>query len=274
MARQSLAGKGENPGLEAQVLLAHSLSQPRSWVLSHPEFTLSQAQREQLTTLLAQRQQGEPLPYLIGHWEFYGLDFAVNPNVLIPRPETELLVEQALDWSRQQHRSLQVADVGTGSGCIAVSLVKNNPQLKIVGVDISRPALQAAQQNIARHGVQSQVDLLQADLLQACPGPFDLLCANLPYIPSKMLIGLDVVHYEPRLALDGGPDGLRLVEKLLSQADCRMNPSGLLLLEIEEGQADRALNLANHLFPHGKSQVLADLAGKPRLLRIEQGEKQ
>jgi len=267
-ARQLLSGCSDQPALEAQVLLAHVLVQPRAWVIAHPEFLLSNEQDEQLHTLLAQRLQGVPLPYLLGHWEFFGLDFMLNPQVLIPRPETELLVEEALQWMRERSQKLHAVDVGAGSGCIAVSLAKNAPDLTITGIDISRPALAVARQNVLRHGVREQVHLLQGDLLQACRGRFDLVCANLPYIPSQTLAGLEVARREPRLALDGGPDGLRLIERLLTQAAMRMAPGGLLLLEIESGQGESAAELAFRLFAKAAIRVLPDLSGKPRLLKI------
>jgi release factor glutamine methyltransferase len=268
-ARRSLVDFSDDPGLEAQILLAHGLSRPRAWVLSHPEFNLTEEQVQTFNAFLAQRLEGRPLPYVIGHWEFFGLDFKVCEDVLIPRPETELLVEQALAWSRQQDRPLRVVDVGTGSGCISASLAKNNPRAKIIATDNSRPALRVASENLQRHRLERQVALLQADLLEACRGPFDLVCANLPYIPTPLLSGLEVAHHEPRLALDGGPDGLSLVERLLFQAEDRMSLDGVLLLEIEAGQGEGAREIAHRTFPEGEVQVLSDLAGKPRLLRID-----
>ena len=267
-ASQLLSGCSDQPALEAQVLLAHVLVQPRAWVIAHPEFLLSNEQDEQLHTLLAQRLQGVPLPYLLGHWEFYGLDFLLDPHVLIPRPETEFLVQEALQWIHGRSQILHVVDVGTGSGCIAVSLAKNAPALTVTGIDISRPALDVARQNVVRHRVQEQVHLLQGDLLQPCRGRIDLVCANLPYIPSQTLAGLEVARREPRLALDGGWDGLRLIEKLLAQTAMRMAPGGLLLLEIESGQGESAAELASSRFPKAAIEVLPDLSGKPRLLKI------
>ena len=269
-AFQILSGCADQPALEAQVLLAHVLERPRAWVIAHPEFLLSNDQDEHLYTLLAQRQQGAPLPYLLGHWEFYGLDFMLNPHVLIPRPETEFLVEEALEWIHGHGHSqkLNAVDVGAGSACIAVSLAKNAPGLTLIGIDISRPALAVARQNVLRHGVQDQVHLLQGDLLQSYGGWIDLVCANLPYIPSQTLAGLEVASHEPWLALDGGPDGLRLVERLLAQAAVRMAPGGMLLLEIESGQGESAAELASRLFPQAAIRVLPDLSGKPRLLKI------
>ncbi len=270
-ARHQLDGSSDQPALEAQVLLGHVLGQPRSWILAHSETSLSAAQDETLAALLSRRLLGVPLPYLVRHWEFYGLDFAVNEHVLIPRPETEFMVEEALDWLRGRRQPLLAADVGTGSGCIAVALACHTPNLTVIASDLARPTLQVARRNVLRHGLEGRVHLLKSDLLGACAGPFDLLCANLPYIPSAALAGLAVAAYEPRLALDGGPDGLRLIERLLAQSAPRMAPGGMLLLEIEAGQGESAAEAAYRCFPEASIRVLPDLAGKPRLLKIIPG---
>ncbi len=251
------------------MLLAHVLNQPRAWIIAHPETSISIEQSQTLATLLEKRRLGEPLPYLLGHWEFYGLDFLVNPGVLIPRPETELMVEDALGWIRQRKKPVKSIDVGTGCGCIAISLARCTPGLHFLATDISRPALHTSALNAARHGVRDRIELVQADLLEPFSGPFDLVCANLPYIPSGKLDGLEVTRHEPRAALDGGPDGLREIERLLGQAAPRMAAGGLLLLEIEFEQGQQAKELADDAFPSASIKVLPDLAGLPRLLRIE-----
>jgi release factor glutamine methyltransferase len=270
-ARQLLTSCSDQPALETQVLLAAVLEQPRSWILAHPEIPISPAQDEILAGLLAQRLLGAPLPYLLGHWEFYGLDFIVNESVLIPRPETEFLVEEALEWLRGRRQPMLAADVGTGSGCIAVALACHTPNLTVIASDLSGAALQVAQKNVLRHGQGDRVHLLQADLLKACAGPFNLLCANLPYIPSATLDGLSIAAHEPRLALDGGPDGLRQIERLLSQTAARLAPGGLVLFEIEAGQGESAAEAAYRCFPDSAIHVLPDLAGQPRLLKISLG---
>jgi release factor glutamine methyltransferase len=267
--RRQLGSAHEQAGLETQLLLSHVLSKPRGWLLAHPDFELGLDQIERLQFLLERLADGEPLPYLIGHWEFYGIDFVVGPEVLIPRPETELLVEQALQRVQSSPRALRAVDIGTGSGCIAISLARHCAAMRILAIDISQAALRIARQNVVRQVVQNQVSLLQADLLSASAGPFDLLCANLPYIPSATLAGLEVARHEPTLALDGGRDGLRLVERLLAQAATRMAPSSMLLLEIESGQSEGALELARRYIPAANSAIVNDLAGNPRLLRIE-----
>jgi release factor glutamine methyltransferase len=261
-----LAPVSENPVLEAQLLAAHILHQPRSWIVTHQESSLDSTQYEQLENLLERLLKREPLPYVLGKAEFYGLTFQVSPSVLIPRPETELLVETALEWLRAHGQRRQAVDVGTGSGAIAVSLVVHIPNLQVLGVDRSRAALEVARKNVTHHQVGEQVNLILADLLYGIQGPFDLVCANLPYIPTHKLAGLDVTRFEPRLALDGGGDGLRLIEPLLADLTAKLAPGGLALFEIEAGQGAASLALARMYFPDGDSEVRQDWAGHDRLL--------
>jgi release factor glutamine methyltransferase len=264
-----LAPVSENPVLEAQLLAAHVLNQPRTWVVTHLESRLDSSQYEQLENLLQRLLEQEPLPYILEKAEFYGLTFQVSPSVLIPRPETELLVETALKWLQAHGQRRQAVDVGTGSGAIAVSLAVHVPDLQVLAVDRSAAVLAAARKNVAQHQVSEQVSLVQADLLYGIQGPFDLVCANLPYIPTQKLAGLDVTRYEPRLALDGGDDGLRLIEPLLADIVSKLAPGGLALFEIEAGQGAASLALASTYFPEGEIEVRQDWAGHDRLLVIE-----
>lgn len=266
-ARQRLAAS-DQPALDAQLLLSHALQKPRPWLLAHPNQQLTPEQRSQLDALLERYVSGEALPYILGHWEFFGHDFAVSPAVLIPRPETELMVEQALHWLKSRPGS-RVIDVGTGSGCIAVSLACSIPELQIIASDLSSAALKVARHNARRHQVENRIHLVQANLLSAFKGKFDLVCANLPYIPTETLAGLDVARREPLLALDGGPDGLQCLRPLLQQLPGRLSLSALALLEIEANQGAAVLSLARAVLPHAAVDVLPDLASRPRLLRIE-----
>ena len=259
----------DSAALDAQVLLAHVLEVPRSWLLAHGEGSLTIEQAEEFDYLLARVDDGEPLPYVLGEWEFYGLPFIVNPAVLIPRPETELLVQTAIDWLRVHPNRRQVADVGCGSGCIGIVIAKYFTDTTITAIDISYEALAIAAQNAARHDVQTCIEFLQNDLLNGVNKKFDLLCANLPYIPTSTLHDLDIYQREPTLALNGGPDGLELIRRLLKQAPLHIAPGGLLLLEIESDQGDRAACLAAEAFPQANINVRSDLARKPRLLVIE-----
>ncbi len=266
-ARRALQPHSETARLDAQVLLAHILQVPRTWVLIHPEARLTPQQQAALHTALAQLRDGTPLPYVLGEWEFYGRTFSLTPQVLIPRPETELLVENALAWLDAHPAARRVADAGTGSGCIAVTLAAERPSLQVTALDISAAALQVARRNARRHAVR--VRFIQADLLSPlAPRSCDLICANLPYIPTATLQGLDVYGKEPALALDGGPDGLTLIRRLLHQAESRLAPGGALLLEIEATQGESAPRAARKVFPHARVDVLPDLAGHPRLLQV------
>jgi release factor glutamine methyltransferase len=261
----------DTPFLDSQVLLAHILGKPRAWVLAHPEAVLSPVQQQSLDQAVTRLEAGEPLPYVLGHWEFFGLDFQVTSDVLIPRPETETLVEQALDWLRSHPSARAAIDVGTGSGCIAVSLATQIPDLHLWATDLSSAALEIARQNAQKHGVTGRIDFVQADLLDLLNvelSTYNLITANLPYIPTETLHELTVFQHEPTLALDGGPDGLSLVRRLLSQAPDHLASNGLLLLEIEYRQGPAALALAEAAFPQAKVDVLQDLSGHDRIIRI------
>ncbi len=268
----------DTPLLDAQVLIAHVLEKPRSWVVAHLDATLSKAQQQALEEAVRRLEQREPLPYILGHWEFCGLDFVVTRDVLIPRPETELMVEHAVSWLRSRPRSplssLRMADVGTGSGCIAVALAKQIPDVRVLATDISLPALKVARQNAIRHSVASRIDFVQCDLLpphaESLPtdSHFHVICANLPYIPTHKLPELRTYGHEPELALNGGEDGLDLIRRLLPVAADWLTLNGLLLIEIEAGQGLAALSLAYDSFDHATIQLRRDLAGRDRLLII------
>lgn len=267
------------PSRDAALLLAHLLGQSREWVLAHPEAELTPEQGERFTQLLEQAARGTPLPYLLGQWEFFGLNFKVTPDVLIPRPETELLVEEAIviseQWAVNGEREqgagdgspFTVVDVGTGSGIIAVTLAVKLPKAEILATDVSAAALAVAKDNAKRHGVADRLKFIQCDFLEGV-GRVNLICANLPYIPSAELASLPVAKHEPALALDGGPDGLRLIERLLASAGDHLLPGGVLLAEIAATQGEAASLLARNYFPSAQVKVHKDLAGLDRLLEV------
>lgn len=240
---------------------------PKTWLLTHPEYDLTKDESHTLQQALNRLLQGVPLPHILGQWEFYGRSFIVSPDVLIPRPETEHLVERALALAGPLPRPL-IADVGTGSGAIAVSLAAGLPQAALIATDLSRPALSIARRNAARHAQQA-IRFLQADLLRPLAAKFDLVCANLPYIPTATLRDLEVTRWEPRLALDGGSSGLDLIEQLLLQAKSRLAPSGAILLEIESTLGQQSLALAKSRFPTAKVSLHQDWAQKDRLIEIQ-----
>ena len=251
------------------ILLAYITGKPQTWILAHPEAELSATQQAKLAALIARLKQGEPLPYLTNTQEFFGLNFEVSPAVLIPRPETELLVEIALRWLRSHPTANSALDVGTGSGCIAVSLAANTPALHIIATDISAEALAVAQRNAQFHYVDDRIAFQEADLISPGLGQFDLICANLPYVPTSKLGEVNSLPYEPALALDGGPDGLALIKRCLACAPANIRAPGMLLFEIEATTGDAALALACNVFPQAKISLMPDLTGKDRLLTIE-----
>ena len=264
-----LSSMSDTPALDASVLLAHIVGKPRTWIMAHPELTLTEEQQERLQKSLVQLENGEPLPYVLRHWEFFGLQFDITSDVLIPRPETELLVEKAIAWLQESPKRRRLADVGTGSGVIAISIAVNIPYVSITATDISKPALEVAETNARKYNVMDRIHFVQCDLLPVGPQkPLDLICANLPYIPSKTLHSLTIHGREPSLALDGGEDGLDLIHRLLNIAPERLMPNGSMLLEIEATQGAQVLKLARELLPKAKIRLYQDLRGLDRLLEI------
>ncbi len=295
--------------LEAELLLAHVLDCTRSQLYAELGRFATSAEMEEFQRLLERRLAGEPLAYITGHREFFGLEMAVGPEVLVPRPETEQLVEVVLAafgvsvqtdvvarvgaglrpaptdrgragdpvdlrWPLRLREETRVrpriVDVGTGSGAIAIALATHLPEARIYATDISPAALALAGRNCHSHGVRDRVDLLSGDLLAPLPEPVDAIVANLPYVPSAELAGLqvEVREHEPRLALDGGPDGLDLYRRLLADASRHLRPGGRIVLEIGAGQAEGIALIAAACLPSAPVDLLPDFAGIPRVARI------
>jgi release factor glutamine methyltransferase len=249
-------------------LLSHGLNQPKTWVLTHQEYQLSPVEQHTLIKITEQVKQGMPLPYIIGEWPFFGRSFMVTPHVLIPRPETELLVEKAIEHSAK-FENPKIIDIGTGTGNIAISLACELRNAKITAVDISLFALKTAKKNAKKHQ-QEHIHFVQADLLQPFTGIYNLICANLPYIPSGILNTLEVRKQEPILALDGGVDGLKFIRSLLKQATQKLSRPGIILLEIESTTGELARITAKRAFPKAEINLLRDLAGHDRVIEIIQ----
>ncbi|RMF79304.1 MAG: peptide chain release factor N(5)-glutamine methyltransferase [Nitrospirae bacterium] len=264
-AIRTLAHAGvETPRLDAEVLLAHTLRRDRAWLFAHRDAPLSPADAGAFRQLVSRRARREPVAYLTGEREFFGLPFHVTPDVLIPRPETEGLVERALAEARGACRLL---DVGTGSGCIAVAVAVHAPAARLIAADIAAPALAVARRNIRRHGVEGRVQLVQADLLTGIAGPVDILLANPPYIARADAPALPPeLAYEPPHALFGGEDGLQAIEAILRRAPAVIRRGGLLLLEIGAGQREAVLALGRRFAPGVSFTVEADLSGRDRVL--------
>lgn len=261
----------DSPRLDAELLLAHVLQVPRAQLWARPERLLTPDEQASYRGLVTRRIAGEPLPYITGWIEFYGLEFAVDPRVLIPRPETETLIDLALAWQAEAAcRVLEVADVGTGSGCIAIALAHAwHAQAHIYALDLSTEALAVARANAERHGVAGRISFVQSDLLLALPCPVDLIVSNPPYVAAGDPLPQPVREHEPCLALDGGADGLDLIRRLLIQAPDYLRPGGAMLIEIGAAQGATVLDLARSAFPQAEVIVHLDLAGLDRVLMVQ-----
>lgn len=258
--------------LDAQVLLAHTLGVERTWLFAHYEYELSSQEAERFTELIARRMSHEPVAYLTGRREFYGLDLVVDKRVLIPRPETEMLVDEVLmTIESRQGDPVRVADVGTGSGAIALAVATSEPRALVYATDISRTALAVAHANVKRLDSRGQVKLLRGDLLAPISEPMDVIVANLPYIDSTDYQTLDVTvrNFEPRLALESGPAGLDAISRLLRCAPAHLARDGVIYLEIGSQQAAAVSELAAHLLPHAREiEVHQDYQGLDRMVAI------
>lgn len=267
--RSQLRHTSPSPDLDARLLLQHVLQKPHTYLIAHGERPLTPSQMQQYQTLLKRAQQSEPIPYLIGEAPFYGFTFRVTPDVLIPRPETEQLVEMVLAWAAPRG-ALQIVDVGTGSGCIAVSLAHHLPQASVTAVDLSPAALAIAQEN-ARRLTDQSITFLEGSLLSPLAHKVDLIVANLPYITDGEWTMLDdgVKLHEPALALRGGSDGLLSIHALLQQAGGKLNRGGAVFLEIGWRQGTAVTRLATTRFPAATVRLTADFAGHERIVTIQ-----
>jgi release factor glutamine methyltransferase len=257
----------EDAALEGEILLRHVLGIDRARLYSHLDEEIGTRHEEALKRALERRWQGEPVAYITGHREFYGLDFSVDRNVLIPRPESELLVARAIEIVKNR-KITQIADIGTGSGAIAISVAASLPGVTVYATDISTEALEVAAKNCERHGVTDRVILLQGDMLEPLPGPVDLIIANLPYVRASDLPADGTLRFEPMLALDGGKDGLDRISVFCRRAGTKLNQRGCLLLEIGQGQAEQVGALLRKEFPAAVIEINRDLAGIERVVSL------
>ena len=263
--------------VEAELLLGHVLGMSRTGLYTEPEKPLTSAETERLRDLVRRRLDGEPAAYILGHCEFYGIELYVDSRTLIPRPETELLVEEALELAhRVSHQGKQtiIADIGTGCGAIAISLALALPRAKIYATDISPSALKVAEANCRRHGVSGRVELLQGNLLEPLPQAVDLVVANLPYVKDCEFRDLspEVREYEPTIALTGGRDGLDKIREMLEQMQAKKSAypgegPAYLLLEIGQGQGEMVTSLVNDYFPQASIELVSDLGGVERVVK-------
>lgn len=271
LATGRLCSTSATPRLDAELILAHLLGWPRARLLAERDYVVPDDLAATFAELLSRRAEGEPVAYLVGHKEFYGLDFAVDRRVLVPRPETELLVELAIAAARRiaarQARPLRIADIGTGSGAIAVALAVHLPDAMIDAVDISPEALDVAQVNVVRHGLAGRVRLLRGDLLEPLDAPADMIVSNPPYTILAE-VEPNVFAHEPHLALEGGPDGADLYRRLFVEAPARLQPGGVMICEIGAWQGVCVAALAHAAFPAAEVRIFQDLAGHDRVVQI------
>ncbi|MFC2012848.1 peptide chain release factor N(5)-glutamine methyltransferase [Chloroflexota bacterium] len=253
--------------LESELLLRHTLNINRVQLYLDISSDITPRQEAAFRRLLEKRLEGEPAAYIIGCREFYGLEFYVNRDVLIPRPETELLVDQALNLAKN-HRRPAIAEIGTGCGAIAIALALHLPEARIYGIDISAAALKVASRNCENHRVTGKVTLLHGNMLEPVPQPVDLVIANLPYVKQADLNQVNTFGYEPALALDGGIDGLDKIRRLCRQLNDRLNTDGHLLLEIGLGQRETVTSLLSRSFPSAEVAFTPDLSGIDRVVSL------
>jgi release factor glutamine methyltransferase len=264
----------EDSSAEARLLLGRATNLSSLQIYTQPELTLSSEEKNKLDELLARRLKREPAAYILNSKEIYGIDFYVDSRVLIPRPETELLLDAALKFARNLDlsppRRLRVADIGTGCGAIAISFAVNWPASKIYATDLSLSALEVAALNCRRHQTAEQVNLIAGDLLLPLPEPVDLIIANLPYIRKSDLQGLspEIPGFEPRIALNGGESGLDCIENLLKQVKGKINAGGCLILEIGQGQEADVGRLIRHYLKGATLDFTQDYNGTIRVVKI------
>jgi release factor glutamine methyltransferase len=285
-ATQRLTSNGvDSPKLDSEVLLGYVLACTRAQLYAHPERVLSEEERSRFEQLVVRRCQHEPVAYLVGQKAFYGLDLVVDPRVLIPRPETELLVDMVLDVVLQYDVAssrgrngrkpaggqLLVADIGTGSGAVSVAVAANTESTLVYAVDISQEALEVAQTNARRHGLEHRIRFLHGDLLAPLPELVDIIAGNLPYVAQsewpKLAPG--ITNYEPPLALLGGADGLDYIRRLLDQAPGYLKSGGVVLLEVGANQGSAVAEMAQRRFPGALVEVLTDYSFRERIVRIQ-----
>lgn len=259
----------EDARLDAEVMLAEACGVSRAEVLARraaPNDAL-----ERFRAMVSRRAAREPIAYIIGHKEFFSLDFEVTPAVLIPRPETETLVEAALEFVAT-HRTASVLDIGTGSGAIAVAIAVNAPYVRVIATDISDAALQLARRNAMRHRCADRINFVQADLFPSATPKFDLIVSNPPYIPSASIAALDpeIARHEPRGALNGGPDGLAFYRRIAAGARQHLVDDGVVMVEVGAGQAGEVAGLFRRA-QFGKIDTVRDLAGIDRVVSAQAG---
>lgn len=275
---QLQAARVDSAALEARLLLAYAIDVAPESLLAEPDQEVSADAELRFREALGRRLNREPLFYITGEREFYGLPFYVDARALIPRPETELLVEEAIaavlemGAAHDKGAGLLIADIGTGSGCIVVATATVLTEARFIATDISAEAVEVARANAGRHGVADRITFGVGDLLEPLTEPVDIIIGNPPYIPAENLPGLqaEIRDHEPRVAVDGGEGGMTIAERLVRGAPDYLRPGGRLLMEVGYGQAPLMADVAKEVFPAGTVVDMAlDLAGIPRVVRVQ-----
>lgn len=267
-SRKILSEISETAEIETNAILCNVLNTDLAWCLANSNLVLDEGKVFELNEKLKSLIVGIPLPYVLGKKEFFGFEFFIDENVLIPRPETELLVETAIEWLNRHNNSKDVVDIGCGSGVIIITILKRFSQIKGYGFDISRDALKVSNRNKKYHGIEN-LELVQMDCLSGISSRFDVIVANLPYIPANQLSDLKVSKFEPDLALNGGEDGLLIIDKLIEQLPSHLNSPGLVLLEIQFDQSTRVIKKAQSFLPNATISVIKDYSSHDRVIKIE-----
>ncbi len=274
-AKQCLEAEGiSSAGIDTDLLITHALKKDKTFVMAHPEHVLSAKDMSLLDTLLARRAQHEPMAYLLGIKEFYGLPFKADDRALIPRGETETLVQAALDWLKNKPAGQTVCDIGTGAGSIIISLAANATKHTYLATELGADALALAQEN-AETLIDTPITFLEGNLAEPLlpdyAGRVNLFCANLPYIPTGRLVSLDptITYFEPNLALEGGQTGLELYEQMLPQTQALVAPGALLLFEHDDDQGEDLRHLVKKYFPDAAITTLKDFSGHDRILHCQ-----
>ena len=265
-ARQELVRAGLTPAdarLDAEVLARFALWWDRARLIADGREPMPEPAQARFASALGRRAAREPVAFITGSREFWGLDFEVSPDVLIPRPETELIVE-AVCARRGKDAATTIADVGTGSGCLAVALAREFPHASVFAIDLSDAALDVARRNAARHEVSDRITFLRGNLLDALGAPVDVIVSNPPYVQSGVQLSLEIVRFEPALALYAGPDGLSVIRQLVASGREHLAPGGLFVMEFGLGQDDDVRALAQAEGWQDVSTV-SDLQGIPRI---------
>lgn len=262
----------ESPRLDAEILLAHARGCQRIQLYTNYDTPLEPEERAAMRELVKRRATLEPVAYLVGFREFFGLDFEVGPGVLIPRPDTETLVVTLLEAAKDMEtpQTLRVLDVGTGSGCIPISVAVNCPRAVVTAVELDENVAEVARRNAEKNGVSDRVTVLQGDLLAplAADAQFEIIASNPPYVTDEEMDELqpDVRLHEPHLALRGGKDGLDIVRRLLTEAPSRLAPGGVMLMEIAGAQAETVRQLYAETGMFEAAEIVKDLAGRSRVV--------